>query len=156
MVNPVRRVNPQPPPEDYPRILSAVVEAIADGNSEEAAERLKPIAYPPREIPARNQTTRALRVSTWRRDSYCCRYCGVRTIPDCVLRCVSVLFAEAFPYHRNWRGGLTHPAIPAIASTVDHIVPGSRGGAWLSPEYLITTCPRCNAIKADYALDQLG
>jgi hypothetical protein len=152
----VEHTNPRPPTRDYARVLSTVAEAITDGNIEVAAEHLEPIAYPPRDVPARSQTTRPLRVSIWRGDSYCCRYCGVRTVPDCVLRCVGLRFAEAFPYHRNWRGGLTHPAIPAIASTVDHVVPGSRGGEWLARKNLVTTCPRCNAIKGDYTLEELG
>ncbi|MEK6252647.1 MAG: HNH endonuclease signature motif containing protein [Actinomycetota bacterium] len=148
--------NPQPPAEDYPGILATVVDAIAIEDITEAGRRLQPIAYPQQDIPARQQLSRALRASIWHRDSYCCRYCGVRTIPDCVMRCIGIVFPNTFPWHMNWRGGRTHPAIPAIASTVDHVVPGSRGGDWLSSENLVTTCPRCNAIKADYTLDQVG
>jgi hypothetical protein len=72
------------------------------------------------------------------------------------MRCLALVFPDEFPYHPNWKSGLTHPAIPALASTVDHVVPGSRGGEWLDEANLVTTCPRCNAIKADYTLQELG
>jgi hypothetical protein len=156
MVNLVRRADPQPPSEDYPRILSAVVEAIADGNTEGAAEHLKPIAYPPRgrsgaqpDHPGARCVDLArglLLLSLLRRPNhsrlrYALRRCAVP-------RGVSV------PQELAWR---TH-APGHSRDRVDrrHIVPGSRGGAWLSPENLVTTCPRCNAIKADYTLEQLG
>jgi hypothetical protein len=36
------------------------------------------------------------------------------------------LYPELFPFHRNWKGGETHPAIFSRSPVVDHVVPGFR------------------------------
>jgi hypothetical protein len=39
---------------------------------------------------------------------------------------------------------------------VDHVVPGTLGGDWTAMDNLVTACNPCNAIKADFTLEQLG
>jgi 5-methylcytosine-specific restriction endonuclease McrA len=92
----------------------------------------------------------------YRRDSWTCRYCGVKAIAPPVLRFLSEIYPKEFPYHPNWKAGETHEAWLVISTSLDHLVPGARGGDWLTPENLVTTCWACNSAKADLLLDELG
>ena len=65
------------------------------------------------------------------------------------------IFPEHFPYNSNWRGGLTHPAVLACSQVIDHVEPGSRGGAWAGETNLVTACWPCNTRKGDLTLEQL-
>lgn len=58
-----------------------------------------------------------------------CRYCAAKTIAPPVLRVVSRLHPQDFPYHPNWKAGQVHPAYLLTSTTLDHVVPGTRGGA---------------------------
>jgi hypothetical protein len=66
-----------------------------------------------------------------------------------------VIFPEQFPFNTYFKAGQTRPAVVALSSTVDHIVPGSAGGDWLAESNLVTACWPCNARKGDLTLDQL-
>lgn len=65
-------------------------------------------------------------------------------------------YPQAFPFHPNWKGGETHPAVLSRSPVVDHVAPGSTGGDWLDDENLVTACWPCNGRKADFTLRQLG
>jgi HNH endonuclease len=117
---------------------------------------LEPIAYPPRDVEKRPQVPQAVRARTFVRDRFHCRYCQGWVIHEPIMRLLGAVFPDVFPWHPNWRGGLTHPAVISRSPLVDHVVPGSSGGAWLDPDNLVTACNPCNAIKADFTLAQLG
>ena len=149
-------VNPRPDADHFIEPLRAAAKAVASGALADGALQLQAITPPAFEVAPRPTLNATARVAIWRRDSFCCRYCGVRTIPECVLRLLGLVFPDLFPWHPNWRGGHTHPAIPLLSAEVDHIEPGSRGGPWLAAENLVVTCPRCNSVKSDYTLEELG
>jgi hypothetical protein len=90
------------------------------------------------------------------RDGFRCRYCGRRTIPTVIMELLGGIYPEVFPFHRNWKGGRTHPAIISRSPVLDHVVPGSQGGAWSAKQNLVTACWPCNAVKGDLSLRQLG
>ena len=85
---------------------------LADGQEAARAE-LAPIAYPPRVCsrPRRRSASRRLRCRIFRRDSFCCRYCGAQTILPQVMAMLGALFPDELPFDPNWKGGLTHPAV---------------------------------------------
>jgi hypothetical protein len=62
------------------------------------------------------------------RDCYHCRYCGERVILTAVMRLVSKLYPEMFPYHSNWKADVTHPAFISRSATLDHVQPIADGG----------------------------
>jgi hypothetical protein len=66
------------------------------------------------------------------------------------------IYEDVFPWHPNWRGGVTHPAVIARSAVVDHVEPVATGGAPLALENLVTACNPCNSIKADFSLELLG
>lgn len=111
----------------------------------------------PREDRLRRPTvsTRAA-VAVFRRDSWTCRYCGLRTIAPPVLRFLSEIYPKEFPYHPNWKSGEIHDSWLVLSTSLDHVVPGARGGDWHAPENLVTACWACNSAKADLLLGELG
>jgi hypothetical protein len=148
--------NPIPSPEDdYPAVLGEVVDAVLADGPDAGRVVLAPIAWTRREIATRPSLRRALIGEVFRRDHFTCRYCGAELIPTPIMQLVAGLYPDLFPYHPNWKGGETHPAILSRSPVVDHIVPGSAGGDWLDDDNLVTACWPCNGRKADFTLDQL-
>jgi 5-methylcytosine-specific restriction endonuclease McrA len=146
----------RPQDDSYPEAVQAVLAATCSGGLDAGAEALEAIAYPPRDMPRRPTLPRRTVVQVLHRDRFHCRYCNGQTILHPISRLLGTLFPEAYPYHANWKAGLTHPAIIARTSVVDHVIPGTQGGSWTDVNNMVTACWPCNAIKADFTLDQLG
>jgi 5-methylcytosine-specific restriction endonuclease McrA len=110
-------------------------------------------------VPPSRKTERwpAMGVITWvyARDRYQCRYCGERLILTAVMRLVSRLYPDQFPYHRNWKADSTHPAFMVRSATLDHVRPIAGGGDPLALDNLVTACWTCNRRKGDLDLDEL-
>ena len=105
------------------------------------------IAFRPGQVTKRPSVPIATTAAVFSRDYFTCCYCGRRTVPAVVLRCFSALWPEAFPWHRNWRSDVTHPAHWAITSTLEHLEAGSRGGSWTDEGNLACACWECNETK---------
>lgn len=90
------------------------------------------------------------------RDGYQCRYCGGKVVLTPVMRLLSRLHPEAFPYQVNWKAGLTHPAFAALSATLDHVVPVALGGDSLAEDNLVCACWSCNLRKSDLTMDAVG
>lgn len=133
-----------------------MVRCLLEDGREAALRELAPIAYPPREVPRRPSLSPSGRLAIYRRDGWLCRYCGARTIFTPVMALLGLLFPDDFPYHPNWKNGMTHPAIIARSAVIDHVWPGSLGGSWTDAENLATACWPCNERKGDLTLGQLG
>jgi hypothetical protein len=146
----------RPQADHYPEAVQAVLEAIAQGGVDAGAAALTSIAYRPRDLPRRPTTPLRDIIYVFRRDRFCCRYCAGKTIFEPICRLLGTLYPDAFPWHPNWKGGLTHPAIIARSAVVDHVEPGSLGGSWTDRKNMVTACWPCNAVKADLTLEQVG
>ena len=88
------------------------------------------------------------------RDSYRCRYCGLRIISKEVFSEYSrIVGPEYFSVERenSKRNGLTL----GLRGIADHVEPFASGGH-TEIENLVTSCYSCNFGKAGYTLDQLG
>jgi 5-methylcytosine-specific restriction endonuclease McrA len=144
-----------PPADDYPAVLRRVIDAALTDGIEAGAQALAPITYPRRLIPKRPGLSRAFQGKVYRRDRFTCRYCGGKLIPTPIMELLGEIYPDAFPFHPNWKGGETHPAIISRSPVVDHVRPGSSGGAWRDLGNLVTACWPCNGRKADFTLEQL-
>lgn len=98
----------------------------------------------------------AAKLAVHRRDSWTCRYCRARTIAPPVLRFLSEIYPDEFPYHPNWKAGQVHAAYLLVSTSLDHVDPGGRGGSWLDEDNLVTACWPCNTGKADLRLEEVG
>jgi hypothetical protein len=108
------------------------------------------------EIERRRSPSTSVKVAIHRRDSWTCRYCRARTVAPPVLRFLSEIYPDDFPFHPNWKAGQVHPAYLLLSTSLDHVEPGGRGGSWLDAGNLVTACWPCNAGKADLQLDEVG
>ena len=100
---------------------------LSSGGTTRGREVIQPIAFPPRAITTRPSVSRATAGRIFRRDGFVCRYCGCQTIPTPIMQLVAGVYPDVFSYHPTWKGGATHPAIPARSAVVDQVVPGAHG-----------------------------
>lgn len=136
--------------------LEKTARAAAKGDLDGAARFAASASRP---LPAASPRPRVgvgERAWIYRRDSFTCWYCGTRTIPEPVLRTLSLLFPEELPWHANWKVTETHPAYFTLTSSCDHLLAGTRHGEWGGEENLVTACARCNYSKSSYTLEELG
>lgn len=63
------------------------------------------------------------------RDGFIDRYSGDRLVFPGVLRLISRLLPQEFPFHPNWKMSECHIAYWELSPTIDHVVPVARGGA---------------------------
>lgn len=88
------------------------------------------------------------------RDSYHCRYCGIRLIDQKAMK----LFIKKLSFKKFQRGSTnltTHGIIHATWPVADHVIPWNIGGR-TNPENLVSSCASCNYGKDGYTCEQLG
>jgi hypothetical protein len=95
------------------------------------------------------------KLSAFADDHWICRFCGTHTIDLRVLKHVSAVCPEEFPYHSNWKFGASHLAYWTHSTSLEHLVPFSRGGADDESNF-VTTCYGCNDARADHLIEELG
>ncbi len=93
--------------------------------------------------------------SVFRRDGFIDRYTGDRLIFPPVLRVISTLLPNEFPFHTNWKTSACHPAFWEVGATVDHVVPVTRGGADSMQNWVTTSMAR-NSAKMNWLIEELG
>jgi hypothetical protein len=89
------------------------------------------------------------------RDGFIDRFSGNRLIFPPVLRVISVMLPNEFPYHPNWKTELTHPAYWELGASVDHLVPVTRGGQDEESNWVTTSMAR-NFAKMNWTPGELG
>lgn len=97
--------------------------------------------------------TQALRVFV--RDGFVDRYSGDLLLFPPVLRVLTALLPDVFPFHRNWKMEETHQAYWEFFPTLDHVVPVACGGLD-NEDNLVSTSMRWNSAKANSTMDELG
>jgi len=89
----------------------------------------------------------------FKRDKYCCRYCGIGVIPKKFLKKYAVLIGiENFPIGRT--NATRHGVILGFQAVADHVQPYSEGGL-TDLSNMVTSCWSCNYGKANYTLADL-
>ena len=88
-------------------------------------------------------------------DGFIDRYEGERLVFPGVLRLLSDIFPDEFPYHPNWKSGACHQWYWELFPTVDHIVPVTLAGLD-ERENWVTTSMFNNLMKSNNTLDHLG
>ena len=95
------------------------------------------------------------RLTIWRRDSFTCQYCGSRTIIEPMIEWVSLCYPDSYEYDSYWPEVGCHWLVKIVGGTVDHVKPRARGGT-NDAENLVTACNRCNYVKEDFLIEELG
>lgn len=90
----------------------------------------------------------------FQRDSYTCRYCGLRQVAKEIL----LAFERAVgsdEFRTQSTNAVQHGIIHGFKIVADHVVPYKCGGRTNS-DNLVSACPACNYGKFNYTLEQLG
>lgn len=138
---------------------SAAIAAVCSALAEEALDRAVSMLtrdYPFAPEPAtqrRYGPVESTRVFV--RDGFVDRYTGERLIFLPVLRMISAALPSEFPYHPNWKTEATHPAYWEVGTTIDHLVPVTRGGRDDETNWVTTSMAR-NSAKMNWTLKELG
>ena len=88
------------------------------------------------------------------RDSYTCRYCGLRLISKEVLSAMESLVGSA-SFGTKGKNAEQHGVVHAFKIVADHVVPHRQGGR-TNLENLVSACPACNYGKYNFTVEQLG
>lgn len=122
----------------------------------DTAEKVLNANYPfiPIKSEGRNYTIKQM-IAQFFRDGFIDRYSGKRLVNPGLLRIISALLPNAFPYHPHWKTDECHIAYWDYQPTVDHIYPVSLGGKD-APENWATTSMVNNSAKSNFTLEQLG
>jgi len=89
------------------------------------------------------------------KDGFVDRYSGDKMVFPPVLRLLSKLMPDEFPFQKNWKMSECHIAYWQLLPTVDHIIPVSRGGEDQESNMVCTSQLR-NSAKAHWLLEELG
>ena len=90
----------------------------------------------------------------FQRDSYVCRFCGLRTLSKEVVAAFERAVGSCeFP--TTGSNEEQHGIVHGFKVVADHVIPVACGGR-TNLENLVTACPSCNYGKYYYTLEQLG
>lgn len=146
----------RPQSDDYPEHLERVLNALVSDGVAAGERKLRPIAFPPKDVSPKRAVTRQTSARIFKRDHFMCRYCNGKTVLTPVMELLGVLYPNSFPFQSaGWRAGVTHPAVIARSPAVDHVEPVAWGGS-NEDANLVTACTPCNSIKADMTIEVLG
>jgi 5-methylcytosine-specific restriction endonuclease McrA len=137
------------------KIIQEVCSAVSNGNLGDAK---KIIETKYQFIPLKNEGRRYSnheKTVIYLRDGFIDRYSGDKMVFPPVLRILSQLMPEDFPFHKNWKTSKCHIAYWQLLPTIDHIIPVSRGGPDEESNWVCTSQLR-NSAKSNWLLEELG
>jgi hypothetical protein len=152
----ISTVGPKDEMKDKAGAIKSICEALSASGTSEAAEiarRECPFVLAPPSVTRKFSEAQALRVFV--RDGFVDRYSGGFLVFPPVLRVLTALLPEEFPFHRNWKMEETHQAYWELFPTLDHVVPVARGGR-NDEVNLVSTSMLRNSAKANSTLEELG
>lgn len=135
-------------------LLKSVAEMVLCGNNSAAGSTIR-AKYP--FTPIEKETRRYSEIQQMEqffKDGFIDRYFGTRLVNPGMLRVLSEMFPEEFPYQAHWRTQECHIAYWDYQPTLDHIVPIAQGGK-NEPSNWITTSMKGNLAKNNFTLAQL-
>jgi len=136
--------------------IKSICEALSSSGTSEASKIARqeyPFAHPSPAVVRKSSETQALRVFI--RDGFVDRYSGSFLVFPPVLRVLTDLLPDEFPFHKNWKMEKTHQAYWELFPTLDHIIPVTRGGRD-HEDNLVSTSMLRNSAKANFTLKELG
>jgi hypothetical protein len=141
--------------KDRSQVIQEASEAIARADINEAAvivRRDYPFVKP---APSGRKATPTEATRVFLRDGFVDRYDGMRLVFPPVLRLISQILPEEFPFHPNWKMSECHVAFWELSATLDHVVPVARGGRDDETNWVCTSMLR-NGVKSNWTLEELG
>lgn len=137
---------------DIPQLMVHTIQVVGPINMPVHRNRTLPRVLPKElRTPGRMPPAKA-QDAIFERDKWCCRFCGVRVI----CKKARSVFTRAFPAEAHWGGKeyAQHTALYALESSVDHVVPHSRGGN-NDESNLVTSCYCCQRGRGQWTLEEV-
>lgn len=130
----------------------------AMGKNDKEIHRLRPAAGAAKAVAPVDRVKQRMPTGTapaaiYARDGYRCRFCGCRVLAPTARRAMDARLPGAIRWGDD--NPDRHAAFFALAATIDHLVPHSRGGG-NEPENLLTTCQACNFGRGRYSIEEVG
>ncbi len=124
-------------------------------NNKDSANSILVNEYPHKvyEIEKRAYTI-AQRMEQFIEDGFIDRYTGEKLLNPGILKVLSVIFPDEFPFHPHWKMTETHIAYWELSPTIDHIYPIAKGGHDNKRNW-VTTSMKNNSIKSNYTIDEI-
>lgn len=136
-------------------VLKKTSDFLLDENVDAAKAIIKEeYGFHPVKREKRNYTIKQM-VEQFYRDGFIDRYSGKKLVNPGMLRTLSELLPEEFPFQSHWKMDECHIAFWEFQPTLDHIYPIALGGAD-SFENWASTSMINNSIKSNFTLEQLG
>jgi len=137
------------------KVIQRVCEFLAQDDLEAGRSMIvRDYPFMPKERHPRNYSNYR-KFTIFQKDGFIDRYSGDRLIFPGVLKVLSDLYPQEFPYHKNGKMTLGHMAYWQIMPTVDHIHPYASGGC-NDDDNLVTTSMLHNGMKSGFTLEELG
>lgn len=138
-----------------PDAIATACREISAGSLGEAREVIRS-NYPFARLKnAGRQYTNGQKTRIFLRDGFIDRYSGERLVFPGVLRLLSLLMPDEFPFHSNWKTSECHLAYWQLFPSIDHVIPVSRGGPDEKSNWVCTSQLR-NGAKSNWLLEELG
>lgn len=136
---------------DLPAILDHLVRLIGPMSEEVHRSVQRPRVLPASERDPVRMPPPSVEWQIYARDGWRCRFCDMKVISR---RARAVLVRE-FPGECRWAGPEyeRHAALNALASSLDHVVPHSRGGV-NREENFVTACYGCQFGRGEWLLNE--
>jgi hypothetical protein len=136
-------------------LITNTTDLLLQGRISDARDLLGKNQGQPIPAPSRRTSGPTQQYRVFVRDRFICRYCGQQTFFVPILRAISIMMPDEFPYHPNWKMSECHIAYWRFGASIDHVVPVARGGDGSSENNLVTSCYMCNSIKQYWLLEEL-
>ena len=137
--------------------ITTIVEAasLLLNDDTKSAETVIKKGYPfvPVKKDGRNYTTKQM-VEQFYRDGFIDRYSGEKLLNPGMLRVMSEMMPDVFPFQAHWKTDECHMAYWDYQPTVDHIYPIALGGKDESENWASTSMVN-NSAKSNFTLEQL-
>ena len=142
-------------PQDKTTTLQSICDALLRGKCDEAAYiARKHYPFEPR-VKVKRKYTKLQSMRIFLRDGFIDRYAGSRLVHPAVLRLLTKLLPDEFPFQSNWKMSETHMVFWEMFPTIDHLLPVARGGVDGESNW-VTTSMLHNGAKAQWTLEELG
>lgn len=136
-------------------IISQVAECLLCDDTE-MAEKIIQKEYPFTRPEAKERTyTLEDKLQLFFRDGFIDRYSGDKLINPGMLRVISKLLPDSFPFHAHWKASECHLAFWHLMPSLDHINPVALGGKDI-PDNWATTSGFRNQAKGLASLKDMG
>ena len=137
---------------DLPSIREHIVRLVGKMTPEVHRSIQRPRTIPPDQRHPHRMPPPSVEWQIYKRDGWRCRFCDMKVIS----RKARSALIQQFPAECRWTAPEydRHPALYALASSLDHVLPHSRGGINCE-ENFVTACYGCQFGRGQWLLEEV-